>query len=66
MAARTVADARIDIDDPAATAMSVSADDAASIMLDKGKCNKNKTKDMIGIQAFYAVLQLCEGYRLIA
>jgi hypothetical protein len=34
-------------------------------MLEKGKCNKNGTKD-IGIQAFDAVLQLGVGFRLIA
>jgi hypothetical protein len=34
-------------------------------MLEKGKRNKNGTKD-IGIQAFYAILQLGVGYRLIA
>jgi hypothetical protein len=44
-----VADGGIDDDDPAAAAMS--ADDAASSMLEKGKRNKNETKD-IGIQAF--------------
>jgi hypothetical protein len=43
----------------------MSADDAASSMLEKGKHNKNGTKD-IGIQAFDAVLQLGVGYRLIA
>ena len=60
----SVADGRIDEDDdPAAAAMS--ADDAASSMLENGKRNKNETKD-IGIQEFYAVLQLGEGYLLIA
>jgi hypothetical protein len=44
--ARSVADGRIDVDDPAAAARS---DDAASSMLEKGKCNKSGTKD-IGIQ----------------
>jgi hypothetical protein len=34
-------------------------------MLEKGNRNKNGTKD-IGIQAFDVVLQLGEGYRLIA
>ena len=63
MAARTVADGGIDVDDPAVAAMS--ADDAASSMLEKGKHNKNGTKD-IGIQAFDAVLQLGVGYQLIA
>ena len=48
-AARSVADGGIDDDDPAAATMS--ADDAASSMLEKGKRNKNGTKD-IGIQAF--------------
>ncbi len=47
MAARPVADDGIDIDNPAAAAMS--ADDAAFNMLEKGKHNKNGTKD-IGIQ----------------
>jgi hypothetical protein len=42
-----VADGGIDIDDPAAA---VRSDDAASSMLEKGKRNKNRTKD-IGIQA---------------
>ncbi len=46
-AARSVADGGIDIDDPAAATRS---DDAASIMLERGKGNKNGTKD-IGIQA---------------
>ena len=63
MAARFVAHDGIDVDDPAATTMS--ADDSASSMLEKGKRNKKKPKD-IGIQAFYAVLQLGEGYWLMA
>ncbi len=46
MAARSVADSGIDIDVPAAATMSAKA--AASIMLEKGKGNKNRTKD-IGI-----------------
>jgi hypothetical protein len=46
-AARSVADNKIDIDDPAAAARS---DDAASSMLEKGKDNKDGTKD-IDIQA---------------
>ncbi len=46
-AARSVADGGIDVDNPAAAAMS--ADDAASSMLEKGKHNKNRTKN-IGIQ----------------
>jgi hypothetical protein len=46
-AARSVADGRIDIDDPAAAARS---DDAASSMQEKGKDNKNGSED-IGIQA---------------
>ena len=49
-------------DDPTVAARS---DDAASSMLEKGKRNKNKTKN-IGIQGFDAVLQLGVGYRLIA
>jgi hypothetical protein len=47
-AAGPVANGGIDVDNPAAAAMS--ADDAASSMLEKGKHNKNRTKD-IGIQA---------------
>jgi hypothetical protein len=47
-AAGPVADGGIVGDNPAAAAMS--ADDAASSMLEKGKHNKNETKD-IGIQA---------------
>ncbi len=47
-AAGSVANGRIDINVPAAAAMS--ADDAASSILEKGKDNKNGTKD-IGIQA---------------
>ena len=47
MAARSVADDGIDVDDPTAATIS---DDAASSMLEKGSCNKNGTKD-IGIQA---------------
>ena len=43
----------------------MSADDATSSMLEKGKRNKNETKD-IGIQAFDAILQVGVGYRLIA
>jgi hypothetical protein len=62
-AAGPVADGRIDVDNPAAAAMS--ADDAASSMLEKGKHNKNRTKD-ISIPAFDAVLQLGVGCRLIA
>ncbi len=46
MAAGPVANGGIDVDIPAAAAMS--ADDAASSMLEKGKDNKNGTKD-IGI-----------------
>jgi hypothetical protein len=42
-----MADGGIDVDDPSAAARS---DDAASSMLEKGKRNKNGTKD-IGIQA---------------
>ncbi len=47
-AAGPVADGGIDVDNPAAAAMS--ADDEAFSMLEKGKHNKNGTKD-IGIQA---------------
>ncbi len=47
-AARPVADGGIDVDNPAAATMS--ADDGATSMLEKGKHNKNGTKD-IGIQA---------------
>jgi hypothetical protein len=47
MAAGPVADGGIEVGNPAAAAMS--ADDAASSMLEKGKHNKNGTKD-IGIQ----------------
>ncbi len=43
-AAGPVADGGIDVDNPAAAAMS--ADDAASSMLEKGKHNKNGTKDI--------------------
>ena len=56
-AARSVADGGIEDDDPAAATRS---DDAASSMLEKGKRNKNGTKD-IGIQAFDAILQLGVG-----
>jgi hypothetical protein len=45
MAAGSVADGGIDVDDPAAAARS---DDAASSMLEKGKGDKNRTED-IGI-----------------
>ena len=38
---------------------------AESSMLEKGKRNKNKTKN-IGIQGFDVILQLGVGYRLIA
>ena len=61
-AAGPVADGGIDVDNPAAAAMS--ADDAASSMLEKGKHNKNGTND-IDIQAFDAVLQLGVGCRLM-
>jgi hypothetical protein len=43
MAARSVANGGIDIDDPAAAARS---DDAASSMLEKGKGNKNGLEDI--------------------
>jgi hypothetical protein len=62
-AAGSVADGGIDVDNPAAATMS--ADDAASSMLEKGKCDKNRTKD-IDIQACDAILQLGVGCRLIA
>ncbi len=62
MAAGSVANGGIDADDPAAAAMS--ADNAASSMLEKGKRNKNGTKD-IDIQAFDAVLQLGVGCQLM-
>ncbi len=60
--ARSVTDDGIDVDDPAAAAMS--ADDAASSMQEKGNRNKNGTED-IGIQAFETILQLRVGYRLM-
>ncbi len=63
MADGPVADGGIDVDNPAAAAMS--ADDAASSMLEKGKRNKNRTKD-IDIQACDAILQIGVGCRLIA
>jgi hypothetical protein len=47
MAARSMADGGIDVDNPAAAARS---DNAASSMLEKGKGNKNGSED-IGIQA---------------
>jgi hypothetical protein len=62
-AAGSVADGGIDDDDPAGAA--ARSDDAASSILEKGNCNKNGTKD-IGIQALDTILQLGEGYRLIA
>ena len=62
MAAGSVANGEIDDVNPAAAAMSV--DDAASSMLEKGKCNKNGTED-IGMQAFDAILQLGVGCRLM-
>ncbi len=61
-AAGSVADGGID-DDPTAAARS--DEDAASSMLEKGKRNKNGTKN-IGIQGFDVILQLGVGYRLIA
>jgi hypothetical protein len=60
-AARSVADGRIDDDDPTAA---VRADNAASSMLEKGKRNKNETED-IGTQAFDAILQLGMGCQLM-
>ena len=62
MAARTVVDDGIDVDDPTLAAIS---DDAESSMVEEEKRNKNGTND-IGIQAFCAALRLGEGYRLIA
>ncbi len=62
-AAGPVADGGIDVENPAAAAMS--ADDAASSMLEKGKSDKNRTKD-IDIQACDAILQLGVGCWLIA
>jgi hypothetical protein len=62
-ATRSVADGGIDVDDPVAAARS--DEDAASSMLEKGKRNKNETKN-IGIQGFDVILQLGVGYRLIA
>jgi hypothetical protein len=64
MAAGPVANGRIDVDNPAAAAMSAD-DSASSIMLKKGKRDKNQTKD-IDIQACDAILQLGVGCRLIA
>ncbi len=61
-ATRSVADGGRDVDDPTAA---VRSDDDASSMLEKGKGNKNGTKD-IGIQAIYVILQLGVGCRLIA
>ncbi len=43
-AARSVANGRIDVDDPAAA---VRSDDAASSMLEKGKGNKNGSEDIL-------------------
>ena len=61
-AAISVADSRIDVDDPAAAAR---LDDAASsMMLEKGKHDKNGTKD-IDIQACNVILQLGVGCRLM-
>ena len=62
MAARTVADDGIDVDDPTLAAIS---DDAASSMVEEEKRNENETKN-IGIQASDVILQLDEGYWLIA
>jgi hypothetical protein len=47
------------------TAAARSDDAASSIMLEKGKRDKNRTKD-IDIQACDAILQLGVGCRLIA
>jgi hypothetical protein len=63
MAAGSVADSGLDEDDdPAAPAISEAA---VSSMLEKGKRNKSRTKD-IDIQAFYVMLQLGMGCGLIA
>ena len=62
MAARSVADDGIHVDDPAGAA--TISDDAASSMLEKGKRNKNGTED-IGFQAFNTILQLGVGFRLM-
>ena len=43
----------------------MSADDATSRILEEEKLNENGTND-IGIQAFNTILQLGEGYQLIA
>ena len=61
-AAGSVADNGIDDDH---TAAARSDEDAASSMLEKGKRNKNETKN-IGIQGFDVILQLGVGYWLIA
>ncbi len=47
------------------TAAAMSADDAASSMLEKGKRDKNQTED-IDIQACDTILQLGVSCRLIA
>ncbi len=61
-AAISVANGRINVDDPAAAARS---DDAASsVMLEKGMCDKNGTKD-IDIQACNVILQPGVGCRLM-
>jgi hypothetical protein len=44
-AARSVADGRIDVDDPAAA--TIPADDAASIMLEKGRAIKTETRILV-------------------
>jgi hypothetical protein len=62
-AAGPVTNGWIDVDNPAAAAMS--ADDAASSMLEKWKRDKNRTKD-IDIQACDVILQLSVGCLLIA
>ena len=58
-----MANGGIDVDELAVTAML--ADDAASSMLEKEKCNINWTKD-IGIQGFNTILQRDVGCQLIA
>jgi hypothetical protein len=45
MAARSVADGGIDVDDPAAAA--ISADDAASSMLEKGRAIKTEPRILV-------------------
>ena len=58
----SVANSGIDVDDPAAATRSDGA--ASSMMLGKGKRNKNGSKD-IDIQACNVILQLGVGCRLM-